>query len=111
MFNGVDMQRVKICFYVPVEDCERVKAALFAAGAGHIGAYDCCAWQTLGEGQFRPLAGSHPSVGKLNVIEKIAEMKVEMICAQACIQKVVAALKSTHPYEEPAYEVWELADY
>lgn len=48
----------KLCFYVPVTHIEQVKQAMFAAGAGTIGNYDCCAWQVLGVGQFRPLAGS-----------------------------------------------------
>lgn len=105
------MQRFKLCFYVPVSACEAVKAAVFAAGAGRIGHYECCAWQTLGEGQFRPLAGSQPALGKIDVLEKVPEIKVEMICVHASVESVVTALKAAHPYEEPAYEIWELIDY
>ena len=50
----------KLCFYVPVSHVEQVKQAIFQAGAGHIGDYDCCAFQVLGHGQFRPLDGSQP---------------------------------------------------
>ena len=57
----------KLCFFVPESHVEQVKAALFAQGAGKIGEYDCCAWQVLGTGQFKPLAASRLSVkpGKL----------------------------------------------
>ncbi len=58
----------KISFYVPEPDANQVKEAMFAAGAGVLGAYDHVAWQTLGTGQFRPLNGSNPSIGELNEI-------------------------------------------
>ena len=69
----------KITFYVPVTHVEQVKQAMFAAGAGRIGDYDCCAWQILGVGQFRPLAGATPFIGQLNTLEQVAEYKVEMV--------------------------------
>mgnify|MGYP005750247377 CR=1 FL=1 len=98
----------KLCFYVPVDHVEAVKAAVFAAGAGRIGNYDCCAWQVAGEGQFRPLAGSHPHIGQRDQIEKVAEYRVEMVCAEACLPAALAALRAAHPYEEPAIDVWPL---
>lgn len=101
----------KIVFYVPVDNSEQVKNAMFKAGAGKIGDYCCCAWQVLGEGQFLPLAGSHPHIGEVHHLEKIAEYKVEMVCADESIQDVIAALNSAHPYEEPAYQVIRLEDF
>lgn len=98
----------KLCFYVPATHVEIVKAAIFAAGAGRVGDYDCCAWQALGEGQFRPLPGSKPFIGEQGAIEKVAEYKVETVCEDALIGAAVAALKRAHPYEEPAYQVWRL---
>jgi hypothetical protein len=98
----------KLCFYVPESHLDVVKTAVFTAGAGRIGDYDNCAWQVLGEGQFRPLAGSQPFIGQQNVVEKLAEWKVEMVCEDALIRDVIAALKTAHPYEEPAYDVWRL---
>ena len=53
----------KLCFYVPDSHVEAVKQAVFAAGGGRVGAYDSCAWQVLGQGQFRPLTGSQPFLG------------------------------------------------
>src|SRR5579862_5316127 len=101
----------KVCFYVPTEHAEIVKNAMFAAGAGKIGEYSCCAWQVLGEGQFMPLDNSHAFIGEKNQIEKISEYKIEMVCAPETIKNAIAALKTAHPYEEPAYQVFKLEDF
>jgi len=98
----------KLCFYVPVPQVETVKNALFAKGAGKIGNYDCVAWQTLGQGQFRPLAGSNPHLGEQGKIETVEEYKVEMVCAADIIKVVIKTLIHAHPYEEPAYDVFPL---
>lgn len=100
----------KITFYVPETHLEAVKAALFATGAGRIGLYDSCAWQVKGEGQFRPLAGASPFLGKPGEVEVVAEYKVELVCADDCITAAIAALRAAHPYEEPAYDVVRLLD-
>lgn len=84
--------------------------AMFEAGAGRIGNYDCCAWQTLGQGQFRALEHSKPFIGQQGVIETVEEYRVEMVCADELIKPVIAAMKHAHPYETPAYDVWQLAD-
>lgn len=97
-----------LCFYVPVASLETVKAAVFAAGAGRIGHYDQCCWQTEGLGQFRPLAGSDPALGRQGELEKVREYRVEMVCEAQCLREVVAALKRAHPYEEPAFHVLEV---
>lgn len=99
----------KLCFYVPETHLDIVKQALFEAGAGKIGQYDYCAWQTLGQGQFRPLADSRPFSGEQDQVETVTEYKVEMVCADELIKTVIAALRATHPYEEPAFAVWQLA--
>lgn len=88
-----------------------VKAAVFAAGGGRIGDYDHCAWQTLGQGQFRPLDGSQPFLGQTGQVEVVEEWKVELVVADELIAQVVAALRQSHPYETPAYEVWRLAEF
>ena len=98
----------KLGFYVPEAQLEQVKEALFAAGAGRIGNYDRCCWQTLGQGQFRPLEGSNPFIGEPGQLERVAEYRVEMVCEEAHIRAVIAALKDAHPYEEPAWDLVEL---
>ncbi|MCH5149729.1 MAG: NGG1p interacting factor NIF3 [Spirochaetales bacterium] len=100
----------KLEFYVPENYCEEVKSAVFAAGAGTQGNYCQCCWQVLGDGQFLPMQGSKPFVGKVGVPEKVREMKVEMICDDEFIHDAVAALKKAHPYEEPAYSVLKISD-
>ena len=100
----------KLAFFVPDENLESVKQALFEAGAGRIGDYDSCCWQVKGIGQFRPLAGSNPHIGSRGETEQLEEWKVELVCSDDLIHAVVAALKRAHPYEEVAYDVWKLAD-
>ena len=100
-----------ISFYVPVNDAEKVKNAMFQAGAGKIGNYDSCSFEILGKGQFRPLSGSNPTIGSQGSIETVDELKVEMVCADHLIKDVVAALKKSHPYETPAYYVTKALDY
>lgn len=100
----------KLAFFVPETHLEAVKQAVFATGAGRIGNYDCCAWQTLGQGQFRPLPGSQPFIGEQGKVETVAEYRVELVCENDLIRRAVKALIDAHPYEEPAYDVWALAD-
>jgi hypothetical protein len=101
----------KLSFFVPDSHVETVKTAVFAAGGGRIGDYGSCAWQVLGRGQFRALDGSQPFLGQVGEVEVVDEWKVEMVVADDLIVAAVAALKVSHPYETPAYEVWSLADF
>jgi len=101
----------KLAFFVPASHVDVVKAAVFAAGGGRIGDYDHCAWQTLGQGQFRPLDGSQPFLGQTGQVEVVEEWKVELVVADDLIAQVVAALRLSHPYETPAFEVWRLLDF
>jgi hypothetical protein len=101
----------KISVYVPRSHSEKVKLAMFNQGAGKIGDYECCCFETNGIGQFRPLSGSRPSVGEINQIEKVEEVKLEMICANKFIHEVVDAMKEKHPYEEVAYDVILLENF
>lgn len=98
-------------FYVPESHLEQVKSALFSAGAGVIGDYQRCCWQVLGQGQFEPMAGSQPFLGRLEQLEQVAEWRVELVVEVAAIKAVVAALKAAHPYEEPAYGVYRLEQF
>ena len=94
-------------FYVPDTHLDTVKAAIFKAGAGAMGNYDCCSWETSGTGQFRPLEGSNPFIGTLSRIEQVKEYKVETICEESVLTEVIKALKQAHPYELPAYHIIE----
>lgn len=94
-----------LCFLAPETHLDVIKNAIFAIGAGSIGHYSHCAWQTLGEGQFMPLSGSHAFIGEIDKLEKIPEYKVEIVCTEEQIHAAVAALKLAHPYETPSYQV------
>ena len=107
----------KLVLYVPEDHSEAVKAAVFKAGAGKIGNYDQCCWQVLGQGQFRPLSGSQPFIGDAPIaegkerVEQVSEYRIEMVCSDEFIKAAVSALKAAHPYEEPAYDVSQLAEF
>lgn len=98
----------QIIVYVPISHIETVKDALFEAGAGKYTDYDQCSWQSEGMGQFRPLLNANPFIGKIEQLEKVPEIKLEMICTQEVIKEALRALHESHPYEEPAYGVIEL---
>ncbi len=99
---------IKLEIYIPESHIEEVKTAMFAAGAGKIGHYDSCCWQTLGNSQFKPCENSNPYIGKKNEIEYVTEFKVELVCEDDCIEEVIKALKQSHPYEIPAYQYWKV---
>jgi hypothetical protein len=98
----------KLVFFVPADARERVKAAVFAAGAGRIGRYECCSWEVAGMGQFRPLDGANPAIGAIGALEYVDEYRVEMVLEDAHLAEVVAALRAAHPYEEPAFDLVRL---
>jgi hypothetical protein len=100
----------KLVFFVPESHLDLVKAAVFNAGAGRIGHYDQCCWQVLGQGQFRPFLGATPFIGVQDQLEVLPEYRVEMVCADELISAAVSALRSAHPYEEPAFDVLRLVD-
>jgi hypothetical protein len=101
----------RICYHVPESHLENTKTAMFDAGAGRNGGYEHCCWQVRGEGQFRPMAGSQPYHGEEGVLARLPEYRVEMICDEAHIEAVVVALKNSHPYEVPSYQVIRLENF
>ena len=102
------MKYRRIDVYVPETHAEAVKQAMFEAGAGRIGNYDCCCFQTVGRGQFRPLDGSSPYLGSAGQVEHVTEWKLEMIFPEEKLGEVIAALRRVHPYETPAFQHWRV---
>ena len=100
----------KLAIFIPETHLEQVKTAMFDAGAGRIGNYDQCCWQIKGQGQFRALEGANPFLGQQNTVEFVDEYKVEMVCEDDLLKPVLEAMKASHPYEEPAYDVIKLVD-
>ena len=95
--------------YVPAENADAVREAVFAAGAGHIGDYSHCSWSVTGTGQFLPHEGAVPTIGSVGSVERVAEDRVEIIAPARLRGHVLAALRSAHPYEEPAFDIFTLA--
>ncbi|MGF7124429.1 Nif3-like dinuclear metal center hexameric protein [Rhodococcus sp. TAF43] len=96
---------------VPTTDTGRVRDALFAAGAGELGDYRECSWTATGDGQFRPLAGANPTLGTVGEVEAVREDRVEVIAPRSARTRVLRALRAAHPYEEPAFDVFETVDF
>jgi len=101
----------KLNYYVPVDAKEKTKEALFNIGVGRFDNYQNCSWETLGKGQFKPVANANPAIGKLDTLEVLDEYKIEMICKDFLIKLAVKTLKDAHPYEEVAYEVFKMEDF
>lgn len=101
---------LKLVVFVPTGYEERVAEALFAAGAGQVGAYDHCAFRGRGTGSFRPGAGSDPFVGSVGQVERVAEIRLETILTRSLQQRVVERMLKAHPYEEVAYDLIPLAN-
>lgn len=101
----------KLVFFVPESHLEQVKTAVFATGAGQIGDYEQCCFETPGTGQFKPMASATPFIGQADLLEHVAEVRVELVCDDALIRSAIAALRATHPYEEPAFDAWQLSNF
>lgn len=99
----------KLEFYVPTGHADAVIAAVCAAGGGRVGDYDSCCWRTEGEGRFRPLLGAEPFVGSIGILESVPETKVEILCPGGEMSAIIAALRTAHPYETPAFQHWPVA--
>lgn len=101
----------KLNYFVPVEAKEITKQALFDIGVGRYENYECCSFETLGTGQFKPILEADPYLGQIDEIEKVDEYKVEMICKAELIKEAIEVLKRVHPYEEVAYEVFRMEEF
>jgi dinuclear metal center YbgI/SA1388 family protein len=99
----------KIVTFVPNEHLDTVRSALASAGAGIIGEYELCSFNSPGNGTFRGKAGTRPTVGKAGVFEQALEQRLEMVCSRRALALALATLRQLHPYEEPAIDVYPLA--
>ena len=101
---------VKIAVFVPEEAIEQVRDAMADAGAGTIGQYTHCSFRTKGIGSFVPLDTAQPYVGSVGKLEEVEEYRLEMVCAASWADNVIGAMLEKHPYDEVAYDVYELAN-
>lgn len=101
-------QLMKLAVYVPVTDASLLRESLAQAGAGQIGNYDSCSFSSKGLGRFQPLSNSNPTIGTPNQLEEVEEEKVEVVFPSSIRSKIIKVMYATHPYEEPAYDLWRL---
>jgi dinuclear metal center YbgI/SA1388 family protein len=99
---------LKLVVYVPETHGEAVRAAICAAGAGHIGHYSDCTFGTPGTGTFRPEEGTQPFLGAAGQLARVAEVRLETVVPRTALEEVLAALRKAHPYEEVAYDLFSL---
>lgn len=98
----------KLVVFVPEEALDAVRDAVFAAGAGRIGEYTRCSWYTPGTGTFFGGDGTSPALGESGREERVPELRLETVFPAELQDEVVAALRRAHPYEEPAFDVYDL---
>ncbi|MVZ65870.1 Nif3-like dinuclear metal center hexameric protein [Sphingobacterium sp. DK4209] len=98
----------KLVVYVPRTHVDALRASLFEAGAGQIGDYDQCSYNTAGYGTFRPLSGANPTIGQIGEQERVEETKIEVIFPVQQERKILVAMFASHPYEEVAYHIINL---
>ncbi|QNK55499.1 Nif3-like dinuclear metal center hexameric protein [Paenibacillus sp. PAMC21692] len=101
-------QLYKLAVYVPETHHETVLNAILHAGAGHIGDYSHCSFNTKGVGTFMPGEGTSPHIGAQGKLERVDEVRIETIVPQTIQRKVVAAMLKAHPYEEVAYDLYRI---
>jgi dinuclear metal center YbgI/SA1388 family protein len=102
-------RRLKLVTFVPAEHAGAVSQALFAAGAGQIGKYASCSFRSPGTGTFLGEEGANPVVGQAGRLEEVPELRLETVVSEGNVASVVQALRATHPYEEPAFDLVPLA--
>ena len=100
----------KLVVFVPESALEALRDAVFEAGAGRIGDYERCSWYTPGTGTFLGGEDADPSIGERGREERVPELRLETVFPAERQREVVAALRAAHPYEEPAFDVYELVE-
>jgi dinuclear metal center YbgI/SA1388 family protein len=106
--QGSSEKVFKFAVYVPIQYADKVSRSIFKAGAGKIGKYTETSFNINGKGTFKPMEGTNPFIGKVGKREEVQEIKIETVAAERDLESVVQAMKDNHPYEEPAYDVYEL---
>ena len=98
----------KLVVFVPTAAVEKVSDAVFAAGAGRIGEYERCSYRVNGQGTFFGTESTSPVVGRKGQLERVDEVRLEVVFPRQRLAEVTAAVRRSHPYEEPAFDVYPL---
>lgn len=102
-------QSHRVTVHVPIDQVDAVRAAMARAGAGAIGEYTHCSFEVVGSGTFMPGDRARPRVGSRGSLERVTECRLEKVCSAANLAAVVAAIRASHPYEEPAFTIEALS--
>lgn len=108
ILSQIDNKLCKIVVFVPHAQAEKVRAAMFDAGAGCIGNYNSCSYNIQGNGTFKATDGCNPFVGNVGELHTEPETRIETIVPKHLLSKTISAMLSVHPYEEPAYDIYPL---
>lgn len=106
----MNTKNVKLVVFVPLSHCDVIRQALGEAGAGKIGNYDFCSFSTKGIGRFRGNKNSNPSIGDAEKYESVEEERIEVVLPREILNSAIENVKSVHPYEEVAFDVYPLED-
>ena len=98
----------KIAVFVPENSFAQFRERMLDLGIGAIGKYSRCSFSSAGEGTFEPREGANPTIGKIGKLEKVKEIKFETIVPSHLLSKTITTMKTIHPYEEPAYDIYLL---
>lgn len=103
-------EQVKIVVFAPESHADVVRQVMGDAGAGKIGNYSHCSFSSKGIGRFLPEEGANPTIGQVGKSEEVVEDRIEMVCPRELAPSVVTAIKSVHPYDEVALDIYELVN-
>jgi len=101
-------EECKVVTFCPVDAVDRLRRALSTVGAGKIGNYELCSFEIHGEGTYLGNEASNPLIGRRGVLERIREVRLEMVCPSSALGLAVATLRQFHPYEAPPIEIYQL---
>lgn len=101
---------VKLVVFVPLSHADVVRNALGEAGAGKIGNYEFCSFSTRGVGRYRGNENSNPTIGKSGEYESVEEERIEVVVPKSILKDVIEKMKSVHPYEEVAFDIYSLEE-
>jgi hypothetical protein len=100
----------KIVVTAPIADADKVRQAIGEAGGGKVGNYSFCSFSVRGIGRFLPNDGAHPAIGTVGKLEEVEEERIEINCADELVAGVVEAIRRVHSYEEPAIDIYLVAN-
>jgi hypothetical protein len=99
---------VKVVVTVPEKDADKLRQAIGNSGGGKVGNYTHCSFSVKGIGRFLPNKGAHPAIGSIGKPGEVIEERIEITCAQNSLSDIIQVIRSNHPYEEPAIDIYPI---